>query len=72
MCVSQYNNRLFLAILLGVFITSGCSGHSVKYGANSEGEEMVSSEEEIPSFQGVQIMDSNLMGWMVPVPTMIQ
>jgi len=47
MCVSQYNNRLFLAILLGVFITSGCSGHSVKYGANSEGEEMVSSEEEM-------------------------
>jgi len=47
MCVSQNNNRLFLAILLGVFITSGCSGHSVKYGANSEGAEMVSSEEEM-------------------------
>jgi peptidoglycan-associated lipoprotein len=47
MCVSQYNNRLFLAILLGMFITSGCSGHSVKYGANSEGEEMVASEEEM-------------------------
>ncbi len=47
MCVSQNNNRLFLAILLGVFMASGCSGHSVKFGANSEGEEMVSSEEEM-------------------------
>ena len=37
MSVSQNNNnRLFLAILLGVVLTSGCSGHSVKYGTNSE------------------------------------
>jgi len=46
MCVSQNNNRLFLAILLGMFMASGCSGHSVKYGANSEGEGATSQEEE--------------------------
>jgi len=45
MCVSKNNNRLFLAIVLGIFLTSGCSGHSVKYGANSEGEGMASEEE---------------------------
>ncbi len=45
MCVSQNNNRLVLAILLGMFMVSGCSGHSVKYGAHSEGEGMVSHEE---------------------------
>ena len=39
MSVSQNNNgRLFLAIFLGILMTSGCSGHSVKYGTNSEGE----------------------------------
>ena len=39
MSVNQNNNgKLFLAILLGFLITSGCSGHSVKYGTNSEGE----------------------------------
>lgn len=47
MSVSQNNNRLFLAILLGIFIASGCSGHSVKYGANSEGEGMASNEEDM-------------------------
>ena len=45
MCVRQNNNRLFLAILLGVFMASGCSGHSVKYGANSGGEGETSQEE---------------------------
>jgi peptidoglycan-associated lipoprotein len=45
MSVSQNNNRLFLAILLGIFMASGCSGHAVKYGANSEGEGMGSEEE---------------------------
>jgi len=44
---SHNNNRLFLAILLGVFMASGCSGHSVKYGANSEGDGMASSEGEM-------------------------
>lgn len=44
---SQNNNRLFLAILLGVFMASGCSGHSVKYGSNSEGEGMASNEGEM-------------------------
>ncbi len=39
MRVSQNNNgRLFFAIFLGILMTSGCSGHSVKYGTNSEGE----------------------------------
>ena len=47
MCVSQNNNRLFLAILLGMFMASGCSGHSVKYGANSGGEGGTSQEEEM-------------------------
>jgi len=40
MCVSPNSNRFLLMIVLGMFLTSGCSGHSVKYGANSEGEEM--------------------------------
>lgn len=39
MSVSQNNNgRLVVAIFLGILMTSGCSGHSVKYGTNSEGE----------------------------------
>ncbi len=46
MCVSQ-NNKLFFAIVLGIFLASGCSGHSVKYGANSEGDGMVSDEEMV-------------------------
>jgi len=44
MCVSQNNIRLFLTIVLGLFLVSGCSGHSLKYGANSEGEELTSQE----------------------------
>ncbi len=44
MWVCQKNNTLLLAITLGILIASGCSGHSVRYGANSEGEEMTSSE----------------------------
>ena len=47
MCVSQNNNRLFLALVFGILFASGCSGHSVKYGANSEGDGMVSGEEEM-------------------------
>ncbi len=47
MGVSQTNNRLFLAIVFGAFMVSGCSGHSLEYGANSEGDEMISSEEEM-------------------------
>ncbi len=47
MCVSQTNNRLFLAIVCGAFMLSGCSGHSVKYGSNSEGDGMVSSEQDM-------------------------
>jgi len=53
MSVSQYNNRLFLAILLGIFMASGCSGHSVKYGENSEGEGMGSEKEMNGSVAGV-------------------
>jgi peptidoglycan-associated lipoprotein len=45
MSVSQNNNRLFLAILLGIFMASGCSGHAVKYGADSEREGMGSEED---------------------------
>ena len=45
MSVSQNNNKLFLAILIGIFMVSGCSGHAVKYGANSEGEGMGSGGE---------------------------
>ncbi len=47
MCVSQNKNRLFLAVVLGVLMTSGCSGHSVKYGASSEGDGMSSTEEDM-------------------------
>ena len=47
MGVSQNNNRLFLAIVLGMLMASGCSGHSVKYGANSEGEETAQNNEEM-------------------------
>ena len=45
MNISQNHNRLFLAILLGIFMATGCSGHSVKYGADS-GREGMSSEED--------------------------
>jgi hypothetical protein len=51
--VSQNNNRIFLSIVLGIFLASGCSGHSVKYGANSEGEGMASEEEMAGSVDGV-------------------
>ena len=52
MCVSQTNNKLFLALMLGMFFASGCSGHSVKYGASSEGEGMVSGEKATTSSTG--------------------
>ena len=45
MFVSQNNNRLILAIVVGIFLATGCSGHSVKYGANSEGEGLATEEE---------------------------
>ncbi len=45
MCLSQNNNKVFMAIVLGIFLASGCSGHSVKYGANSEGEGYATEEE---------------------------
>ena len=53
MRVSQNNTRLFLAILLGIFLASGCSGHAVKYGANSEGEGMGSEEAMNGSVAGI-------------------
>jgi peptidoglycan-associated lipoprotein len=52
MCVSQNNNRIFIAIVLGMFLASGCSGHSVKYGANSEGEGLASEGEMVSSVDG--------------------
>ena len=52
MSVSQNNNRLVLAIVLGIFMASGCSGHSVKYGANSEGEGMSSEGEMAEAVEG--------------------
>ena len=46
MSVSQNNKgRLVFAIFLGILMTSGCSGHSVKYGTNSEGEGLGTEEE---------------------------
>ncbi len=41
------NHTKFLVTLIlgGMFVVSGCSGHTVKYGANSEGEEIVAGEE---------------------------
>jgi len=53
MWVSQNNCRLFLAVVLGMFVASGCSGHSVKYGANSEGEGMGSDGEMTGSVDSV-------------------
>ena len=53
MSVRQNNNRLLLAILLGIFMASGCSGHAVKYGANSEGEGMGTEEAMQGSETGV-------------------
>ena len=53
MCLSQIYKKMFVGILLGIFLTSGCSGHSVKYGANSEGEGMPSEEEMTGSVDGV-------------------
>ncbi len=53
MCLSQINKRIFVVVVLGMFLTSGCSGHSVKYGANSEGEGMASEEEMTGSVDGV-------------------
>jgi len=45
MWVCPKNSTLTLAIILGLLIASGCSGHSVRYGANSEGDGMTSSED---------------------------
>ncbi len=53
MGVSRNNSRLFLALVLGMFLASGCSGHSVKYGANSEGEGMASEGEMTGTVDGV-------------------
>ncbi len=54
MSVSQNNNgRLFFAIFLGILMTSGCSGHSVKYGTNSEGEGTGTEEEMNGAMAGV-------------------
>lgn len=53
MGVSQNNKRLFLAIFFGIFVASGCSGHAVKYGADSEGEGVGSEEEMNGSVAGV-------------------
>ena len=45
MWVCPKNSILTLAITLGLLIASGCSGHSVRYGANSEGDGMASSDD---------------------------
>ena len=45
MWVCPKNSTLTLVITLGLLIASGCSGHSVRYGANSEGDGMTSSED---------------------------
>jgi peptidoglycan-associated lipoprotein len=50
MSISQNHNRLFLAILFGIFMATGCSGHAVKYGSDSEREGM--SSEEVGSVAG--------------------
>lgn len=47
MWVCPKNSALLLVVTLGVLIASGCSGHSVRYGANSEGDdEMLASQDE--------------------------
>ncbi|MEX0830262.1 MAG: OmpA family protein [Nitrospirales bacterium] len=52
MCVSQNNSRLFLVIVLGMLVASGCSGQ-VKYGANSEGAGLGSDGEMTGAVDGV-------------------
>jgi peptidoglycan-associated lipoprotein len=47
MWVCPKNKKLVIAITVGMLMASGCSGHSVKYGANSEGEVNGQGEEEI-------------------------
>jgi peptidoglycan-associated lipoprotein len=55
MSASQNNFRLFLAILLGIFMATGCSGHAVKYGANSEGDGLGAEEDMHGSEAGALI-----------------
>jgi len=53
MGVSRNNSRFVFVMVLGMFLASGCSGHSVKYGANSDGEGMSSEGEMTGSVDGV-------------------
>ena len=45
MWVCPKNSTFILAITLGFLIASGCSGQSMRYGANSEGDGMASNED---------------------------
>jgi peptidoglycan-associated lipoprotein len=44
MRVYSKNSTLMLAIALGLLIAAGCSGHSSRHGANSEGDGLITSE----------------------------
>jgi peptidoglycan-associated lipoprotein len=46
MWVCPKNSTLLVVVTLGVLMASGCSGHSVRYGANSEGDEMTANQDE--------------------------
>ena len=39
MAVRINTKQLMIATAVGLMLTAGCSGHSVKYGATSEGED---------------------------------
>lgn len=45
MWVCPKRNMLIVVVALGVLMASGCSSHSVRTGANSEGDGMVASED---------------------------
>ncbi len=45
MWVCPNRSTLIVVIMLGVLMASGCSSHSVRSGANSEGDGMASSED---------------------------
>ncbi|MDR4459616.1 MAG: OmpA family protein [Nitrospirales bacterium] len=45
MWVCPNRSSFIVVVMLGVLMASGCSSHSVRTGANSEGDEMASSED---------------------------
>lgn len=57
MWVYPKNSTLMLAITLGLLMAAGCSGHSSRHGANSEGDGMISSEDGNASGRNGEYVD---------------